>query len=406
MNTLRLTEALIACRSVTPVDAGCQALLAKKLEAAGFACETLDAGPPDARVNNLWAVHDAGVAGPTLVLAGHTDVVPTGPLQHWTSHPFVPSYREGRLYGRGAADMKAAVAAMTVAATEFVAVHPRHPGRVALLITSDEEGPALFGTRHVVDVLSQRGQRLDGCIVCEPTSVQKLGDTVKNGRRGTLSGRLLVKGVQGHIAYPQLARNPLHELAPALAELVSTRWDEGNEFFPPTSWQVSNVQGGTGALNVIPGELVLHFNFRFSSESTPESLKERVHVLLNRHRLQYELDWTLGGETFLTPPGTLSQALISAITSECSGVRPQLSTTGGTSDGRFIARVCPQVMEFGVINESIHKIDEWVDMAAVEPLKNIYLRTVAHFLGTEPAGEPRSLSSERLAALSKRHRGS
>ena len=396
MDTLRLTEALIACRSVTPVDGGCQALLVQQLQAAGFVCEALDAGPPDARVNNLWAVHDAGVDGPTLVFAGHTDVVPTGPLQHWTSDPFVPSYREGRLYGRGSADMKTAVAAMTVAATEFVAAHPRHPGRVALLITSDEEGPALFGSRHVIEVLGHRGERLDGCIVGEPTSVERLGDMVKNGRRGTLSGRLLVKGVQGHIAYPQLARNPLHELAPALAELVGTRWDDGNQFFPPTSWQVSNVQAGTGALNVIPGELVLHFNFRFSSESTPESLKERVHALLDRHRLQYELAWTLGGETFLTPPGTLSTALVSAITSECSGIVPQLSTTGGTSDGRFIARICPQVMEFGVINQSIHKIDEWVDVAAVEPLKNVYLRTIAHFLGTEPPSRARSLPAEAL----------
>jgi succinyl-diaminopimelate desuccinylase len=302
--------------------------------------------------------------------------------------------------------MKTAVAAMTVAATEFVTAHPQHPGRVALLITSDEEGPALFGSRHVVEVLSQRGERLDGCIVGEPTSVHQLGDMVKNGRRGTLSGRLLVQGVQGHIAYPQLARNPLHEFAPALAELVNTRWDEGNEFFPPTSWQVSNVQAGTGALNVIPGELLLHFNFRFSSESTPASLTERVHALLDRHGLQYELEWTLGGETFLTPPGPLSQALVSAITSECSGVVPQLSTTGGTSDGRFIARICPQVMEFGVINQSIHKIDEWVDVAAVEPLKNIYLRTIANFLGTEPdTSSPRSPRAEAGLASSLQRPG-
>ena len=379
-DTLRLAEALIACRSVTPADAGCQQLLRQLLEPAGFACEALDAGPDEARVSNLWAVHDAGVPGPTLVFAGHTDVVPTGPLQHWTSDPFVPSHRDGRLFGRGAADMKTAVAAMTVAAVDFVADQPRHAGRVALLITSDEEGPALFGSRHVVDVLQQRGEQLDGCIVGEPTSVQRLGDMVKNGRRGTLSGRLRVLGVQGHIAYPQLARNPLHDLAPALAELVATRWDDGNAFFPPTSWQVSNVHAGTGALNVIPGELVLDFNFRFSSEATPQSLKQRVHALLDRHRLQYQLDWTLGGDTFLTPPGTLSQALVSAITAECDGIVPQLSTTGGTSDGRFIARICPQVVEFGVINESIHKIDEWVDVAAIEPLKNVYRRTLTNFL--------------------------
>jgi len=330
------------------------------------------------------------------VLQSHVDVVPATPEGRWTHPPWAGEIADGRMWGRGAADMKTAVAAMTVAASEFVAAHPQHRGRVALLITSDEEGPALFGSRHVIEVLSQRGERLDGCIVGEPTSVHQLGDMVKNGRRGTLSGRLLIKGVQGHIAYPQLARNPVHEMAPALAELVNTRWDEGNAYFPPTSWQVSNVQAGTGALNVIPGELVLHFNFRFSSESTPESLKERVHALLDRHRLQYELAWTLGGETFLTPPGTLSTALVSAITAECSGIVPQLSTTGGTSDGRFIARICPQVMEFGVINQSIHKIDEWVDVAAVEPLKNVYLRTMAHFLGTEPPSRARSLPAEAL----------
>ena len=370
----------MACRSVTPADAGCQALLKQLLEPAGFVCETLDAGPADAQVSNLWAVHDAGIAGPTLVFAGHTDVVPTGPLQQWTSDPFVPSRRDGRLYGRGAADMKTAVAAMATAATEFVAANPQHAGRVALLVTSDEEGPALFGSKHVVEVLAARGEKLDGCIVGEPTSVQRLGDTVKNGRRGTLSGQLVVKGVQGHIAYPQLARNPLHELAPALAELVATRWDEGNAFFPPTSWQVSNVHAGTGALNVIPGELLLEFNFRFSSESTPASLQQRVHEVLDRHGVRYALRWTLGGATFLTPPGSLSRALGRAIAAECSGLEPQLSTTGGTSDGRFIARICPQVVEFGVVNDSIHKIDEWVDLDAIEPLKNIYLRTLTDFL--------------------------
>jgi succinyl-diaminopimelate desuccinylase len=379
-DTLRLTEALIACRSVTPADAGCEALLTQRLSAAGFRCESLPAGPDDARVNNLWAVHDAGVPGPTLVFAGHTDVVPTGPLQLWASDPFVPSHRNGRLYGRGAADMKTAVAAMTVAACEFVAAHPQHPGRVAVLFTSDEEGPALFGTKHVVELLQQRGEKLDACIVGEPTSVEQLGDMVKNGRRGTLSGRLVVKGVQGHIAYPHLARNPLHTLAPALAELVATRWDDGNEFFPPTSWQVSNLNAGTGALNVIPGEAVLEFNFRFSSESTPAGLKARVHEVLDRHGLEYELAWTLGGETFLTRPGTLSVALAAAISAECGGIVPELSTTGGTSDGRFIARICPQVAEFGVINASIHKIDEWVDVAAIAPLKNVYRRTLENFL--------------------------
>jgi succinyl-diaminopimelate desuccinylase len=376
---LRLAEALIACRSVTPADAGCQALLARGLAAAGFTCEALDAGPPDARVANLWAWHRGARPGPTLVLAGHTDVVPAGPLDHWTSDPFVPTHRDGRLYGRGAADMKTAVACMALAAQEFVAADPGHAGTVALLFTSDEEGPALHGTRHVVDVLQQRGLRFDGCIVGEPTSVQRLGDMVKNGRRGTLSGRLTVKGVQGHIAYPQLARNPVHELAPALAELVATRWDEGNDFFPPTGWQVSNVHAGTGATNVIPGDLVLDFNFRYGTESTPASLKSRLQDVLDRHGLHHELVWAPSGEPFLTTAGTLGDALAAAIVAEC-GLQPEMSTTGGTSDGRFIARICPQVMEFGVVNDSIHKIDEWVDVSAIEPLKKVYRRTIETFL--------------------------
>lgn len=378
--TLALAEALIACRSVTPADGGCEALLTHELQGAGFACESLPAGPGDARVANLWAVHDAGVPGPTLVLAGHTDVVPPGPLDRWASDPFVPTLRDGRLYGRGAADMKTAVAAMTVAACAFVRDQPAHPGRVAVLFTSDEEGPALHGTRHVVEVLRARGERLDGCIVGEPTSVERLGDMVKNGRRGTLSGRLVVKGVQGHIAYPHLARNPVHLLTPALAELVATRWDDGNAHFPPTSWQVSNIRAGTGALNVIPGEVTIDFNFRFSSASTADSLKARTHALLDRHGLEYALTWTLGGETFLTPPGTLSRALTQAIGAECGGINPELSTTGGTSDGRFIAQICPQVMEFGVINASIHKVNEWVDLGAIEPLTAVYRRTIANFL--------------------------
>jgi succinyl-diaminopimelate desuccinylase len=399
--TLRLTEALIACRSVTPADAGCRALLLQHLQPAGFVCESLDAGPTEARVANLWAVHDAGVPGPTLVFAGHTDVVPTGPLERWATDPFVPTHRSGeaypngpRLFGRGAADMKAAVAAMTVAACEFVAAHPQHAGRVALLITSDEEGPALHGTRHVVDLLRERGERLDGCIVGEPTSVRRLGDMVKNGRRGTYSGRLTVHGVQGHIAYPQLAANPLHLLAPALAELVATEWDCGNQFFPPTSFQVSNIHAGTGAMNVIPGELVLDFNFRFSTESTPVTLRQRVEAVLQKHGVPHTLVWTLGGEPFLTRPGTLSAALLAAIAAECgtdlgtdlgTELSTELSTTGGTSDGRFIAQICPQVMEFGVINESIHKLDEWVDVAALEPLKQVYRQTTERFLGTAAA---------------------
>jgi len=376
---LRLTEALIACRSVTPADGGCQALLAQGLARAGFDCESIDAGPAEARVSNLWAVHRGDRPGPTVVLAGHTDVVPTGPLERWASDPFVPTHRDGRLYGRGAADMKTAVACMAVAAQQFVAADPGHAGTVALLFTSDVEGPALHGTRHVVDVLQRRGVRLDACIVGEPTSVQRLGDMVKNGRRGTLSGRLAVKGVQGHIAYPQLARNPIHELAPALAELVATRWDEGNDFFPPTGWQVSNIHAGTGAANVIPGELVLDFNFRHSTESTPDALKSRLQGVLDRHGVHHELTWGPSGDPFLTTAGTLSEALVAAIDSVC-GVQPELSTTGGTSDGRFLARLCPQVMEFGVVNESIHKIDEWVEVAAIEPLKNVYRRTLENFL--------------------------
>ncbi len=379
MQTLRLAEQLIACRSVTPADAGCQDLIARPLAEAGFRIERLDAGPPEARVANLWAVHDAGTPGPTLAFAGHTDVVPTGPLERWASDPFVPSHRDGRLYGRGAADMKAAVAAMTLAACGFVQARPQHPGRVALLITSDEEGPALHGTRHVVDLLRARGERIDACVVGEPTSVDRLGDMVKNGRRGTLSGRLTVIGQQGHIAYPHLAANPLHLLAPALAELVAMRWDEGNAYFPPTGWQISNVHAGTGALNVIPGELVVDFNFRFSTESTPEALQQRLVAVLQRHGVPHRIAWTLGGLPFITPPGSLSAALVAAIQAECS-LTPELSTTGGTSDGRFIAQLAPQVMEFGVVNASIHQIDEWVDVDAVEALRRVYRGTLERFL--------------------------
>ena len=291
----------------------------------------------------------------------------------------MPSHRDGHLYGRGAADMKTSIAAFVVAAEEFVAAQPAHAGGIGLLITSDEEGPSVDGTVRLVELLRERGQALDACIVGEPTSVDVLGDVIKNGRRGTLSGRLTVRGVQGHIAYPQLALNPIHALAPALAELVATHWDEGNAFFPPTSWQVSNVHAGTGATNVIPGELVLDFNFRFSTESTAESLKERLSAVLDRHGVEYSLSWTLGGSPFLTPPGTLSEALIGAIRSE-TGVSAQMSTTGGTSDGRFIAGICPQVIEFGPINATIHKIDERVEVASIEPLKNIYRRTLENLL--------------------------
>ena len=379
MNALRLTEALIARASTTPDDAGCQALLRERLERAGFACETLVCGPDDFRVTNLWAQKRGSRPGPLLAFAGHTDVVPTGPRERWTSDPFVPTHRDGRLFGRGAADMKTSIACFVVAVEEFMAAQPAHAGTIALLITSDEEGPSLDGTVRLVELLQARGQTLDACIVGEPTSVERLGDMIKNGRRGTLSGRLVVKGIQGHISYPQLARNPIHDAAPALAELVATRWDDGNRFFPPTSWQMSNIHAGTGAGNVIPGELEVQFNFRFSNESTPASLKARVHALLERHGVDCELHWTLGGETFLTPPGSLSRALIGAIEQE-TGVTPQLSTTGGTSDGRFIARICPQVVEFGPINDSIHKIDEHVDVADIERLKIIYRRTLENFL--------------------------
>ena len=373
-STLRLAEALITRRSVTPNDAGCQVLLTQRLQAIGFACESLVHGD----VTNLWAVRRRS-DGPAIGFAGHTDVVPTGPLEAWSSDPFVPTTRDGRLYGRGAADMKTSIAAFVVAVEGFVQANPDHGGTIAMLVTSDEEGPAIDGTVRIVELLQARGERLDACIVGEPTSVERLGDMVKNGRRGSLSGRLTVRGVQGHVAYPHLARNPIHALAPALAELVSLRWDDGNAFFPPTSWQISNFSAGTGATNVIPGEAVLDFNFRFSTESTPQALKDRLSAVLDRHECEYRIAWTLGGEPFLTPPGTLSAALGRAIEAE-TGIEPELSSTGGTSDGRFIAGWCPQVIEFGPVNASIHKVDECVEVASAETLKNIYRRTLENFL--------------------------
>lgn len=371
--TLALTEDLIRRQSVTPVDAGCQAVLQQRLSRLGFVCESLVSGPDSFRVTNLWAVRRGrlGADGKLLTFAGHTDVVPTGPLEQWQSDPFEPTHRDGKLYGRGAADMKTSIAAFVVAAEEFVAANPDHAGSIALLITSDEEGPAHDGTVKVVEALQARGERLDYCIVGEPTSVDTLGDMVKNGRRGSLSGRLTVRGVQGHIAYPHLARNPIHQAAPAMAELVAERWDDGNEYFPPTSWQMSNIHAGTGATNVIPGHVTIDFNFRFSTASTPEQLKSRVHAILDRHGLDYGIDWTLGGEPFLTPRGDLSEALSAAIAAE-TGVTTELSTTGGTSDGRFIARICPQVIEFGPPNATIHKIDEHVEVRFIDPLKNVY----------------------------------
>ena len=371
--TLQLTEQLISRASVTPEDAGCQTLIAARLAPLGFVCETIVSGPDDFRVTNLWAKFNgtAGAASPTLVFAGHTDVVPTGPLDQWTTPPFSPSHRNGQLYGRGAADMKSSIAAMVVATEEFLAASPKPALSIAFLITSDEEGPSKDGTLVVCQQLKARGERLDYCIVGEPTSVDQLGDMIKNGRRGTLSGKLRVKGVQGHIAYPHLARNPVHQFAPALSELVATEWDKGNEFFQPTSWQVSNIHGGTGASNVIPGELVVDFNFRFSTESSAEGLKQRLEAVLEKHELEYALQWTLGGEPFLTTPGELVQAVRGAIAAE-TGLTTELSTTGGTSDGRFIAKMCPQLIEFGPINASIHKINEHVLVASLDPLKNIY----------------------------------
>ena len=371
--TLHLTEQLISRASLTPEDAGCQALIAARLAPLGFVCETIVSGPDDFRVTNLWAkfTGTAGAASATLVFAGHTDVVPTGPLAQWTTPPFSPSHRDGLLYGRGAADMKSSIAAMVVATEEFLAAHPQPALSIAFLITSDEEGPSKDGTLVVCNQLKARGEKLDYCIVGEPTSVDQLGDMIKNGRRGTLSGKLSVKGIQGHIAYPHLAKNPVHLFAPALAELVATQWDKGNEMFQPTSWQVSNVHGGTGASNVIPGELVVDFNFRFSTESTADSLKQRLEAVLSKNGLDYTLQWTLGGEPFLTTPGELVQAVRGAITAE-TGLQTELSTTGGTSDGRFIAKICPQLIELGPINASIHKINEHVLVASLDSLKNIY----------------------------------
>jgi succinyl-diaminopimelate desuccinylase len=374
--TLHLTEQLIAQRSVTPEDGQCQPILRARLEPLGFACETIASGPADFRVTNLWAKRP-GRSGRTLVFAGHTDVVPTGPLQQWSSDPFVPTHRDGKLYGRGAADMKTSIAAFTVAVEEFLAANPDPHLGVGFLITSDEEGPSVDGTVVVCERLQQGGEKLDFCIVGEPTSVEKLGDMIKNGRRGSLSGKLTVKGVQGHIAYPQLARNPIHQVLPVLDELATTEWDWGNDFFPPTSFQISNIHGGTGATNIIPGAVVIDFNFRFASVSTAEDLQKRVHAILDRNGLEYELQWVVGGQPFLTTPGELVGAVQAAIRDE-TGLQTELSTTGGTSDGRFISRICPQVIEFGPINASIHKIDEHVRVDDLEPLKNIYRRTLEH----------------------------
>jgi succinyl-diaminopimelate desuccinylase len=371
--TLALTEQLIVLSSVTPEDNGCQQHLIALLGPLGFHCEAIRSG----NVTNLWA--RKGTTQPLMVFAGHTDVVPTGPLDKWTSPPFVPTHRDGKLYGRGSADMKTSIAAMVIAVDEFVTAHPDHKGSIGFLITSDEEGPATDGTIVVCNLLKERGEQLDYCIVGEPTANQQLGDTIKNGRRGSMSGRLVVHGIQGHIAYPQLARNPIHQAAPAIAELVAEQWDEANEYYLPTSWQVSNIHAGAGVSNVIPGELVIDFNFRFSTASTVEGLQQRVQEILARHHLEYSLKWTVSGLPFLTPRGELSDAISAAILSE-TGLETELSTTGGTSDGRFIAQICPQVIEVGPPNGSIHKIDEHVEVRYIDPLKNIYRKTLENLL--------------------------
>lgn len=372
---LDLTCELIRRASVTPEDAGCQQLLGERLAAAGFAIEDLHYG----EVRNLWATH--GETGPVLVLLGHTDVVPTGPVEKWTSPPFEPTIRDGHLFGRGAADMKSGVAAMSLALVEFVRRHPRHPGTVALLLTSDEEGPSIDGVRRVVEEFRRRGQRVDWCLVGEPSSRQVLGDLVRVGRRGSLHGRLCVRGVQGHVAYPELARNPVHAAAAALTELVATVWDEGNASFPPTSFQISNIHAGTGAANIIPGTLEVAFNFRYGTASSADGLRARIEDCLKRHGLDYEIEWELSGEPFLTEPGALRSA-VEAVLMEHFGQVPESSTGGGTSDGRFIAPLGAEVVEFGPVNASIHKVDECVSVADLERLPDLYLAIIERLLAS------------------------
>ncbi|MDQ5882031.1 MAG: succinyl-diaminopimelate desuccinylase [Pseudomonadota bacterium] len=375
--TLGLTEQLISRRSVTPEDGGCMPLIADRLAALGFSLEYINRNG----VTNLWARR--GTAAPLLCFAGHTDVVPTGPLDQWSSDPFTPTLRDGMLYGRGSADMKGSLAAFVTATEAFVSAHPKHNGSIAFLLTSDEEGDATDGTVAVTEALTARAEAIDFCVVGEPTAVEKLGDTVKNGRRGSLSAKLTVKGIQGHIAYPHLARNPIHSAAPAIAELAAAVWDEGNAHFPPTTWQISNINGGTGATNVIPGTVEIRFNFRFSTASTPEGLQQRLEETLQRHGVDYDIAWTLGARPFLTAEGALVDAARAAIRDEL-GIETELSTTGGTSDGRFIAQICPQVIEIGPVNATIHKIDECVEAAALPRLSGIYRRILEQLL-TPPA---------------------
>ena len=371
-STLDLAKALIARRSLTPDDAGCQEIMIERLQKLGFKIEPMRFG----NVDNFWARR--GSSAPLLCFAGHTDVVPTGPVAQWVSEPFTPTERDGKLYGRGAADMKTSLAAFITAIEGFVAQHPNHSGSIALLITSDEEAIAIDGTVKVVEALQARNELIDYCIVGEPTCVDKLGDTVKNGRRGSLSGQLVVKGIQGHIAYPHLAKNPIHLVAPAIAELAATEWDQGNEFFPATTWQISNMRGGTGATNVIPGEVEILFNFRFCTASTVESLKSRVLALLDRHGLDYSIEWEYS-KPYITGRGNLVDAISAAI-KEVTGVETELSTSGGTSDGRFIADICPQVIELGPRNATIHKLNECVELDHIEPLREIYQRTLEKLL--------------------------
>ncbi len=372
--TLDLTADLLQRPSVSPEDHGCLDVISARLEALGFRNERMDFGP----VANLWSRH--GAAAPVLCFAGHTDVVPTGPREEWKTDPFEPVVRDGILYGRGSADMKSGLAAMVTATERFLARHPRHAGSLAFLFTSDEEGPSVDGTRRVVEVLEARGEKIDYCVVGEPTSHERLGDTIKIGRRGSLSGRLTVHGVQGHIAYPHLADNPVHGLAPALAELVARRWDEGNEFFQPTTFQVSNIAAGTGAPNVIPGELKARFNLRFSTEQTVESLQRTVLSILDRHRVNYTLEWFVSGLPFFTQPGFLTEA-VSAAVRDVTGTTPAFSTTGGTSDGRFISPTGAQVVEVGVANATIHKVNECVRVEDVDALSRIYERVMERVLG-------------------------
>jgi succinyl-diaminopimelate desuccinylase len=371
--TLTLVRQIIACPSVTPDDAGCMEIIAGRLQPLGFSIEYINRNG----VTNLWARR--GTTRPLFVFAGHTDVVPTGPLDKWTSPPFAPEIRDGMLYGRGAADMKSSLAAMLTATEAFVAANPDHPGSIAFLLTSDEEGDANDGTIAVVEALKARGETLDFCIIGEPTSVDTLGDMIKNGRRGSLSGKLTVKGIQCHIAYPHLGKNPIHLAAPAIAELGDTEWDQGNDYFPPTTWQISNIHGGTGATNVVPGSVEIKFNFRFSTASTVDGLKQRLTAILDRHELEYEIDWTLGARPFLTGRGPLADAASTAI-SEICGIDTELSTTGGTSDGRFIAEICEQLLEIGPVNATSHKIDECVDIAALPKLSAIYTRILEQLL--------------------------